>query len=241
MESDHFATLPMHGCALGVEENLIHQMPRLVTRRKRKEDESWSDLTNSIQKTLGALKKISIDWCICMTSSETNVLLTKTSNWLSDHYLTFTRLSLVHFAPFDNMIDLLPSKNENDNMCNVAKAHMLKASNGVCVLWFCLISHMLADEKVSSTIVDNYVKLFLSSCAQLDYKIREEVPSDLDTKTERKTNASKVKKSKVSKKSQCFSLYLFPLFPFHNSHPRHSPSLVKIFHHPHFYLDAQKT
>ena len=44
VELDHFATLPMHGCALGVEKNLIHQTPRLVTRKKRKENEFWSDL-----------------------------------------------------------------------------------------------------------------------------------------------------------------------------------------------------
>ena len=79
--------------------------------------------------------------------------------------------------------------------------HALGFAEGSCVVVY-LISHMLADEKVSSTIVDNYVKLFFSSCAQLDHKITEEVPSALDKKIERKQNASTVKKSKVPKKGE---------------------------------------
>ena len=37
----------------------------------------------------------------------------------------------------------------------------------VFVLWFCLMSSAYGDEKVSSSKIDNYVKLFLSSCRTL--------------------------------------------------------------------------
>ena len=75
-----------------------------------------------------------------------------TSTWQSDHYMAFTRLSLFHFAP-------LEGRNLPKNMMKV-----IKAFKRVFVLWFCLVSSAYGDEKVSSAKIDNYVKLFLSSC-----------------------------------------------------------------------------
>ena len=78
-----------------------------------------------------------------------------TSSWQSDHYLAFTRLSLFHFAPLDSTD---PPE---------AVTRVIAAFKRVRVVWFCLMASIFAEEKVSSARIDNYVKLFLSSCRTL--------------------------------------------------------------------------
>ena len=41
---------------------------------------------------------------------------------------------------------------------------VISAFKRVFILWFCLMSSVYGDDKVSSSKIDNYVKLFLSSC-----------------------------------------------------------------------------
>ena len=93
-----------------------------------------------------------VDRCMSMSFSGKDLQSLGTSNWQSDHYLAFTRLCLFHFAP-------LEGRNVPGSMTKV-----IGAFKRVFVLWFCLMSSVYGDEKVSSSKIDNYVKLFLSSC-----------------------------------------------------------------------------
>ena len=62
-----------------------------------------------------------------------------TAGWQSSHYVAFTILSLYHFAPLDGGLD--PPE---------GKIEVLKQFKRVCVVWFCLVSHLLADDDVPS-------------------------------------------------------------------------------------------
>ena len=79
-----------------------------------------------------------------------------TSNWQSDHYLAYTRLSLFHFGGLDGEISIPEGK----------KA-LFDASKRVRVVWFCLMSSIFADNCADSSRVDDLVKLFLQSCREM--------------------------------------------------------------------------
>ena len=147
-----FETMPMHMCFLGCSKNLISISPIIVHRRMKDQNEFWHSLTNSMQSTQKLINSISIDWCMSMSFSGKNLQSLGTSTWQSDHYLAFTRLCLFHFAP-------LEGRNVPESMTEV-----IAAFKRVFILWFCLMSSVYGDDKVSSSKIDNYVKLFLSSC-----------------------------------------------------------------------------
>ena len=76
-----------------------------------------------------------------------------TANWKSEHYLAFTRLSLFHFGVLDRKIKVPKEREE-----------VILAFRRLRVVWFCLIANIFSDDSVPSARIDNYVKLFLSSC-----------------------------------------------------------------------------
>ena len=80
-----------------------------------------------------------------------------TANWQSEHYLAFTRLSLVHLGPLETI-----SKSLTED-----KALLFKAFRAMRIFWFCVMSHTFSDTKVPSRVIDNYIRLFLSSCNRL--------------------------------------------------------------------------
>ncbi len=155
---EYLAHLPMHGCALGVEKNLTSRTPWLVNKRKPNERNLWKQLLESMKNLLKEANRASIDWCLPMSFSGKEKDEMGTANWISEHYVSFTRLSLVLFSPLES----LKSGLEDEE-----KLPLFKAFRRVRVLWFCLCSHMFADKPSSSVVVDNYVKLFLSACAHL--------------------------------------------------------------------------
>ena len=153
----------MHMCFPGCSKNLISISPIIVHRRMKDQNEFWHSLTNSMQSTQKLINSISIDWCMSMSFSGKNLQSLGTSTWQSDHYLAFTRLCLFHFAP-------LEGRNVPESMTEV-----IAAFKRVFILWFCLMSSVYGDEKVSSSKIDNYVKLFLSSadsCGFLPTKVQ---------------------------------------------------------------------
>ena len=79
-----------------------------------------------------------------------------TASWQSEHHVAFTRLSLFHFGPIDEGLDIPDAKFE-----------VIQQFKRVRVLWFCLVSSILTYTDVPSTRINHYVKLFLSSCRWL--------------------------------------------------------------------------
>ena len=114
-----------------------------------------------------------------------------TSSWQSDHYLAFTRLSLFHFAPLDSTD---PPE---------AVTTVIAAFKRVRVVWFCLMASIFAEEKVSSARIDNYVKLFLSSCRTLsilsDSAILTKDAKEGDMKEDENNEFEEKKKDKKGK------------------------------------------
>ena len=95
MKLIQFPVVPMHLCTLGCEKTLISKTGMLVNKRTAGDRELWSRLTASINCTLRAIVKVSVDWCSAMTFSGKDQSM-GTANWQSAHYLCFTRLLLFH-------------------------------------------------------------------------------------------------------------------------------------------------
>jgi len=151
-----FGTMPMHMCALGIEKSLISKTSMLANRVFKNENAMWKNLTTSMSKSQRSISKLSVEWCLAMTYSGKEDHTLGTANWQSDHFLGFTRLSLYHFSSLGG-----------GNSPPEGKEKILSSFRRVRVLWFCLISNMLAEEKVTGCKIDNLVKLFLSSCSAL--------------------------------------------------------------------------
>ena len=156
--------LPMHMLFLGVEKSLISKTNILVNRRKTSQNMLWHDLTNAIHESQKAINAISIDWCLSMSFSGNDPTKLGTANWQSDHYLAFTRLSLFHFGALERKIAVPPER-----------ARVLCAFKRLRVVWFCLISSIFSGESVCTSRIDNYVKLFLSSCRAMWLLAKEEL------------------------------------------------------------------
>ena len=151
-----FESMIMHMCNLGVEKSLIAKSPMIVNRKMKAHNEFWYNITSSIQSSQKRINSISVNWCKSMPFSGKDKQSLGTSSWQSDHYLAFTRLSLFHFAPLD----------APDTPKDIVR--VIAAFKRVRVLWFCLMASIFCEETVPSSRIDNYVKLFLSSCRILN-------------------------------------------------------------------------
>ena len=125
-------------CALGCKKKLISRTSTIANRALKKEHARWKSLTTSMRKSQRAISKLSVEWCLAMSySGKKDDHNLGTTNWLSDHYLGFTRLSLYHFSPLGGSINVTEGKKK-----------VLAASRKKRVLWFYLMSNILAKEIV---------------------------------------------------------------------------------------------
>ncbi len=155
---DRFGPTPMHQNTLGCEKSLIPLTPSLFNRRYTTHNRAWKSLFNSITSSHKAVTNASIGWCKAAPFSKKEALKLGTGKWQSEHYLAFTRVSLVHFVPLDDM--------------NLDDMHrkVLGVFKAVRVLWFCIMSYTLTDVPgVSSERLHDFIKLFLSACNRLHY------------------------------------------------------------------------
>jgi hypothetical protein len=94
-------------------------------------------------------KGISLDWCPIADFADTDSI--STTGWQSAQYIVFSHLSLVYFGlveDFDNIID----------RANV------KTFQQVFFVWFLLILSLFLEYVCNPELVDDYVRLLLSSC-----------------------------------------------------------------------------
>ena len=161
-----FQTMPMHLLFLGLEKSLMSKTPIIVNRTVKVQNEIWKGLTGSMQLTQRAVNSISVSWCMSMAflGKGSNI---GTAGWQSLHCVAFTRLSLYHFDSLDGGLDP-PAEN----------FEVIKQLKRVRVVWFCLVSHLLADDDVPSVQIDHYVKLFLSVCRRFWQKSHDELTGD---------------------------------------------------------------
>ena len=153
---DQFPCLPMHMLFLGVEKNLMSQTPVLYDRKLCVEErDHWTNLTKHMDCVCKSVGDLSLDWCVSMPY--TGPLGVGTSGWESENYVGFTRVSLVSFAQLDGACSHVEGMTKR----------ILLAFKTARVLWFCLVSRVMTDDKVESSEVDRYVTLFLSACKRL--------------------------------------------------------------------------
>ena len=75
----------------------------------------WKSLPTSTRKIQGATSTLSVEWCVAMPyPGKKDDHKLGTANWLSDHYLGFTRLPVYHFIPFGGSIHLPEDKNKGN-------------------------------------------------------------------------------------------------------------------------------
>jgi len=159
-----FKQLPMHGIFLGCEKKLISMTPSFFAGRCTREAERGA-LARAYCKANESLKKVrtlSLAWCKAVKFRDEKM---STKKWESENYVACTRISLVLFSAFDVERE------------DIGQSEILDRIREMRVLWFCLVSHLFAEEKVAPEIVDDYVKLFLSSCVSLHLLTRREVGS----------------------------------------------------------------
>ena len=86
---DQFACLPMHMVFLGVEKNLLRQMPVILDRKNKDQREMWKQLTSHMESFQKALSDQSLDWCLPMPFN--GDLKVGCSNWQSTHCVASAR------------------------------------------------------------------------------------------------------------------------------------------------------
>ena len=156
VELKSFQTMPMHMCFLGIEKSLIAKTSMLAYRKDRGQNAAWHTLINAIQDSQETINSVYLVWCLSMKFSDMDNKKLGTANWQSNHYLAFTRVSLFHFSPLDK-----------GEVANNLDKHLVLAFRSMRVTWFCLISHIFAEEKVQTETINVLVRLFLSSCRRL--------------------------------------------------------------------------
>ena len=98
IELNHFQTMPVHLCCLGIEKNLISKTELIVKQNNKQQNAFWHSLVQSISQKQSDLNSVSIDWCLPMSFTNLDQKHLGTSSWQSDHYLAFTRFLLFHFS-----------------------------------------------------------------------------------------------------------------------------------------------
>ena len=187
IDVEDFALAPMHMCSLGVEKTLIPQTMKMFNKSVKLENYVFKELVNKMYAYQGSINNLSLDWCKVMPFSSKDQSKLGTASWQSEHYLSFTRLSLLHFGKLNHLPVLM--------QLDEKRVKIFKAFKCVRVLWFCLMSRMFGDAKVSSKEVDNYVKLFLSSCNSLHNALEEVKFSESEEKKNKKNKTKKRKRS----------------------------------------------
>lgn len=159
-----FKQLPMHGIFLGCEKKLISMTPSFFAGRCTREAErgALARAYCKANESLKTVRTLSLAWCKAVKFRDEKM---STKKWESENYVACTRISLVLFSAFDVERE------------DIGQSEILDRIREMRVLWFCLVSHLFAEEKVAPEIVDDYVKLFLSSCVSLHLLTRREVGS----------------------------------------------------------------
>jgi hypothetical protein len=140
-----FVDTPMHMLFLGIMKDIMEQIQRLFKGKKQ----LFKDFCKVIYSYMTDCSKQNISWCDALPFSSNESF--GTTGWQSDHYNTFSRLSLIYFGYLEDLKDQL------DHDAFVALKQML-------VLWFSLLSNLFGDGECDPNKVDDYVKLFLSFC-----------------------------------------------------------------------------
>ena len=148
-----FQTMPMHLCFLGIEKSLIALTSMLANRTDCKQNAAWHKLINAMQGSQETINSVYLVWCLAMKFTDIKKKNIGTSNWQSDHFLAFTRVSLFHFSPLDS-----------GDISNNLDKQLILSYRSMRVTWFCFISHIFAEEKVPTETINVLVRLFLSSC-----------------------------------------------------------------------------
>ena len=148
-----FQTMPMHMCFLGIEKSLIAKTSLLAYRSNPCQNAAWKQLINAMQGSQETINSVYLVWCLSMKFSDMENKNPRTANWQSDHYLAFTRVSLFHFSLLDQ-----------DDITRNLDRQLILSFKSMRVTWFCLVSHIFAEEKVPTDTINVLVRLFLSSC-----------------------------------------------------------------------------
>jgi len=181
---DLFVQLPMHLCALGIEKTLIKNTKSFLNMGfslKSGKDK----MVPEVQEVHNRINSATIDWLDSQQFTSEDDFTT--SNWTSGSFLALTRTSLVLFG-------VLAEDEDCEGAIEVPKHQ--KAFQEVRVLWFCLMSHMFADEQVSSHTIDDYSKLFLDACVRLHKATSH---SKQKNQREKKANSKQKKAAKRQK------------------------------------------
>ncbi len=102
-----------------------------------------------ISKHIEFSKDISLEWCPIAGFAEVESI--STTGWQSAQYVAFSRLLLVYFGLLEDF------KHDLDET-------KFKTFQQVFVLWFLLISSLFSENVPHPDLVDDNVRLFLSSC-----------------------------------------------------------------------------
>ena len=182
---EHFPDTPMHLLFLGIMKHLLGQVERLF----RGNSKAYKMFSRKINSYLTLLNKLAVSWCRTYGFSASDKFATV--GWQSDQYLAFARLSLVYFGYIDDFKDCL------DNNAYHAFRQMI-------VAWNLVISSLFTEDVCDAYKVDNYVKLFLTSCVTFGCHTKSEVTN------ENKRVKSKNKAAFFDKTTNYFSLLNFP-------------------------------
>ena len=100
VEVKTIGSVPMHMCALGCEKKLISKTSITSNRALKEEHAMWKCLTTSMRKSKRVISNLSVEWCLAMSySGKKDDHNLGTANWLSDHYLEFTKALTVSLQP----------------------------------------------------------------------------------------------------------------------------------------------
>ncbi len=138
--------MSMHLCFLGIKKSLIAKISMLAYRRYHHQNPAWHKLTSALQGRQETIHLVYLVLCPSMKFTDMDNKNLGTANWQSDHYLAFTWVSLFHFSPLD----------KGDIASNLDK-HLVLAFRSMRVTWFCLISHIFAEEKVATETINVFV------------------------------------------------------------------------------------
>ena len=152
MEFVHMVETLMHQTQLGVTQHLVKRYHLCIKCQVQ-----FEKYAKVVSDHLRNIEKLSLLWCRTLAFSNTEKSPVKppvgTVGWQASHCGGFSRMSVIYLG--------LITKHAEIEHQNKVPPQLLQR---VGVLWYCVLSRLYGDEKSDPSLIDAYVKLFLSAC-----------------------------------------------------------------------------
>lgn len=142
-ELDICIDTPMHQIFLEMVKSLIKVIAKWYIFQHK-----LTKFTGTMKKPMVGIQTLRLDWCKMERFTDTEKM---TGGWIAESYLAYARLLPLWYSDIEEMC---PTMDTQSMQCLIMSAY-------ICVC------HLMTKTTVHTSVVDAYIKVFLSCCHEL--------------------------------------------------------------------------